>query len=186
VHLYLARHAAVVPRPDQPAASWHLSPAGRSAAEALAAANSWPALARLYSSAEPKAIATAQRIAARNGLPLSIEPRLCEVERPWTEDDYRELAHHYLRGEAVEGWEERSAASKRIDGAVRDVVAAHGAADVGIVSHGLVLSLYLAGVLGLDGPATVDLWEGIDFADYAILDPSARRLLQPFRGRAFS
>lgn len=182
MQLYLVRHAAVVVRPEQPSNQWHLSPEGRAAAESLAAEDGWATLARLYSSAEPKAIATAQRIAMRNGLSITIEPALHEVERPWSGGDYRALARGYLEGEPIEGWEPRDVATDRIRGAIETIVSAHGEASVGVVSHGLILSLYVAGLLGLDWPATAELWDGIGFPDYGIVDPNVRRLIRPFRG----
>lgn len=183
MQLYLVRHAAVAVRPEQPSKQWHLSPEGRAAAESLAAEPAgWAALARLYSSAEPKAIATAQRIAMRNGLSITIEPALHEVERPWSGGDYRELARSYLCGQPIDGWEPRDVATARIRGAIETIVSSHGEADVGVVSHGLILSLLLASLLGLDGPATAELWEGIGFPDYAIVDPKARTLIRPFAG----
>jgi broad specificity phosphatase PhoE len=180
MQLYLVRHAAVVVRADQPSEQWHLSPEGRAAAEALAGDDGWAALARLYSSPEPKAIATAQRIAMRNALPLSIEPALHEVERPWTEGDYRELARSYLRGEPVEGWEPYGGATARIRRAIEAIVSRHGEADVGVISHGLILSVYLADLLGLDGPAAIELWDSIGLPNYAIVDLKARKLIRPF------
>ncbi len=182
MQLYLVRHAAVVVRPDQPSEQRHLSPDGRAAAEALASEAGWTTLARLYTSSEPKAIATAQRIATRNGLPITIEPALGEIERPWTGGDYRELARRYLLGEPVEGWEPHDAATDRIRASVEAITSAHGEAGLGVVSHGLILALYLAQLLELDGPATADFWDGISFPDYAIVDLEAHRLVRPFGG----
>ena len=183
MQLYLVRHAAVVVRPEQPSNQWHLSPEGRAAAESLAAEPAgWATLARLYSSSEPKAIATAQRIAMRNGLSITIEATLREVERPWSGGDYRALARSYLGGEPIDGWEPCDVATARIRRAIETIASSHGEAGVGLVSHGLILSLYVAGLFGLDGPATAELWEGIGFPDYAIVDPKARTLVRPFAG----
>ncbi len=183
MRLHLIRHAAVVVRPEQPSKDWHLSPEGRTATEGLASDADWTTLARLYTSSEPKAIATAQRIAMRNALPISIESALHEVERPWAGGDhqeYRELARSYLCGEPVDGWEPRETSATRIRASIETIVSAHSQADVGVVSHGLVLSLFLGALLGLDGRATAALWDGIAFPDYAIVDPSARTLVRPF------
>lgn len=182
MHLYLVRHAFVAVRPEQPSEQWHLSPDGRTAAEELASQACWPGLARLYTSPEPKAIATAQRIAMRSGLPLSIEPALREVARPWTESDYRALARGYLSGEPLEGWEPRGASTLRIRSGIEAIISDHGHADLGVVSHGLILTLFLATLLGLDGAASAELWEGIGLPDYAIVDPSAGKLIRPFGG----
>jgi broad specificity phosphatase PhoE len=178
--LVLVRHAMVTFHREVPSAQWHLSPDGRAAAEALAARDTWAPLVRVYSSHEPKAIATAQRCCAANALPLTIEPALHEVERPWSEGDYKSEAESYLRGQARDGWEPRGAATERMRGAVEGVLSAHTGGDVAVVSHGLVLSLYLASLLDLDPEATAALWRGIGFPDYAVVDPAARTLVQPF------
>lgn len=180
--LYLVRHAAVDPRPEQPSALWHLSPEGRAGADALAREDCWTSVARVYASTEPKAIGTAQRITMRNTLLLSIEPALGEVERPWVDGDYKALARRYLLGEALEGWEPRAAALTRVRKAIDGIRAAHGEADVAVVSHGLVLSTYLSELLALDATRMVELWDGIGFPDYSIVDALARKLVKPFGG----
>jgi broad specificity phosphatase PhoE len=134
----------------------------------------------VYSSAEPKAIATAQRIAMRNALPLRVEPDLGEAERPWVDADYKAEARRYLSGEPLEGWEPRGAASARVTRAIDGILASHAQAGVAVVSHGLVLSLYLSALLALDGPKTVELWDSIGFPDYAIVEPRSRAVAQPF------
>ncbi len=182
--LYLVRHAAVAVHPERPAEQWHLSPEGRAAAGALAGDDCWAALARLYSSPEPKAIATAQRIAAHSALPITIEPGLGEVGgRAWVEGDYKDIARRYLRGEPVEGWEPREAAARRICACIETIVSRHGEADVGVVSHGLVLTLYLSELLGLGGDESVDVWGSIGFPDCAVVDLGSKRLERGFGTR---
>lgn len=185
MRLFLVRHASVTVHPERPAEEWHLSPGGRAAADALASEACWATLVRLYSSTEPKAIATAQRIASRNSLSLSIDVGLNDVGgRGWVEGDYRDVARRYLRGEPLEGWELPGAATDRTCSCIGEIIARHGEADVGIVSHGLVLTLYLSDQLGLDDDATVALWESMGLPDYAVIDVSERRLERPFRGGA--
>jgi broad specificity phosphatase PhoE len=178
--LYLVRHASVDPRQEQPSAIWHLSLEGRAEANALAAKDCWASLARVYSSAEPKAIATAQRIAMRNALPLSVEPDLGEVARPWVDADYKTQARRYLSGELLAGWEPRDTALGRVRSAIHGILAHHAEADVAVVSHGLVLSLYLSELLALDAPKTVELWDSIGFPDFAVVDPQPPKLFRTF------
>ncbi len=56
----------------------------------------------------------------------------------------------------------------------------HAGRDVAVVSHGLALTVYLAGLLDLDAAAAYELWSGIRFPDLAIVDPQARRLEKAF------
>jgi broad specificity phosphatase PhoE len=176
VRLYLVRHAAVTVRADMPPAQWHLSPEGRTAAEALGAEPFWADVTAIASSTEPKAVGTAQRIAAPHGLPLRIEPDLREVARPWAGAGYRELVRRYFAGEALDGWEPREQASARVRACIDRVVAASAGRDTAVVFHGLALTLYLAGLLGLDSGAAYDFWSDLRFPDLAIADLDAQRL----------
>jgi broad specificity phosphatase PhoE len=181
VRLYLVRHAAVTVRPDVPGPYWHLSPEGRDGASALAEDPCWPHVAIICSSPEPKAVATAQRIAARHAKSIVIERDLHEVEgRAWTSGDYRAVVQRYLAGELIEGWEPRDAALDRMRSAVDAIAQRHPDEEVAVVSHGLVLTLWLAGLLGLDPVGTFDLWNRIRFPDLAIIDPAARRVERDF------
>ena len=182
MRLYLVRHAAVPVRPGRPPESWHLSPEGRAGASALAEEPCWADVALVYSSPEPKAVATAQRIAARHELPIAIERDLREIDgRTWTEvEQHRELARRYLAGEAVDGWEARAAARERFRSAI-DAIARRGE-DVAVVSHGLVLTLWLSDLLGQDAGAAQELQARLRFPDLAIVDPVARRVERHFGG----
>lgn len=181
MQLYLVRHAGVTARPGQPAPGWHLSTEGRAAAEALADEPYWAGLPALHSSPEAKAVGTAQRIAARHGLPIRIEQDLREVEnRVWVNQGYREQARRYLEGDAVHGWEPREVALGRVRACIDGIVARHREQAIAVVSHGLVLTLYLADLLGLGGAASYELWARIRFPDIAVVDPEARRLEREF------
>jgi broad specificity phosphatase PhoE len=180
VKLYLVRHAAATIRPELPSSQWHLSPEGRAGAEALAQASLWSDVRGIHTSAEPKAAATAQRIAARHGLPMRIQPELREVERPWTEGDYAHFARSYLAGGAIDGWEPREQALARVRRSIDGIVAQHDGADAGIVSHGLALGLYLSDLLALDTVTAWELWSGMRFPDLAILDLDSCRLERSF------
>ena len=181
MRLYLVRHAAVTVRPDVPAEQWHLSPEGRAGAIALADDPCWPNAALVYTSPEPKAVATAQRIAARHGLAIVIERDLREVDgRTWTPDDYREVVRRYLAGEAVDSWEARDGARERIRLCIERIAAQQAGSEIAIVSHGLVLTLYVSDLLGLDGAGAHDLWSGMRFPDVAVVDPRARQVERAF------
>jgi broad specificity phosphatase PhoE len=183
--LYLVRHSAVTVRPERPAPQWHLSPEGRAAADRLAEQPYWAGMRGLHTSPEPKAVATAQRIAARHGLPLRIERDLREVERRvWVDSGYREQVRRYLAAEQIDGWEPRDAARDRVRACIDALAGRHAGLEAGIVSHGLVLTLYLAGLLSLDGAAAYELWGRIRFPDMAVVDAEARRVERTFGDQA--
>jgi len=182
VRLYLVRHAAVAVREDRPSSQWYLSPEGRAAAEALAGESYWAEVRAIHCSPEPKAAGTAQRIAAPHGLAVYSEPDLREVERPWVGEGYRDLVRRYLAGEAVAGWEPRAAALERVRRCVVKVIEGAGGRDAAIVSHGVLLTLFLSDLLDLDSVAAYDQWDHIGFPDVAVVEPETRRVVRDWSG----
>jgi len=180
VRLYLVRHAAVTVKPGVPSSDWHLSAEGRAAAGQLAEEAFWSGVRGLHVSPEPKAIGTAERIAARHDLPVRIEPALREVARRWAEGDYSDVVRRYLAGETLDGWEPRDETLARVRSCIGRIVERHAGAEVAVVSHGLALTLYVSDLLGLDGEVAYELWSGIRFPDVAVVDPAARRLERGF------
>lgn len=181
--VYLVRHAAVTPRPEIPGPQWHLSPDGRVAAEKLGEEPHWANVHGIHTSVEPKAVATAQRITAPNELPIRIERDLREVEgRAWVETGYAEQVHAYLSGDPPDGWEPIDHAQARMRNCIDGIVAKQADLNVGIVSHGIVLTLYVSDVMGLSPQEAIVLWESIRFPDVAIFDPAKKRFEREFGG----
>ena len=159
MRLSLVRHAAVTVRPGSLPQHWRLSPEGRAAGEALASAPHWAGLATVYTSPEPKALATTQRLAAPHGSPIKIEAGMREVSRPAEMyDDYPAIVRRFFAGERIDGWEE---AQRRVAASIDVLIAQSGGEDVAAVSHGLALTLYLVGLLGLGEGAAFDAWSAI-------------------------
>jgi broad specificity phosphatase PhoE len=168
-------------QPERPSFGWHLSKDGRTATDALAQEPFWKEVAVIVTSPEPKAIATGQRVAASNGLRIELEPDVREVEgRPWVKEGYSDLVRGYLHGQSVAGWEPREAALDRWSLAIERLAARAFEPPVAVVAHGLVITVYLAACLGLNGAAAFDLWAAIRFPDVALLDTSGPALLREF------
>lgn len=165
------RHAMAVSDPDLPPSRWDLGAAGRAAAKDLAARLEVNRpVAALITSPEPKAVGTAEPIAERFGVDLHLDDRLVEARRPWVGKDYRAVAHRYLNGEEVDGWEDRGEVAARVGAAVRAVRAA-GPPDAAsiVVGHGLALCLHLGPGL----PAGFDLaafWARLAFPDAWVVE----------------
>jgi broad specificity phosphatase PhoE len=182
--LYLVRHAEVLLRGDQPMTEWQLSPAGQQQARDLSRSPAWRELTLIASSPEAKAVATAQPTADARRLELRIERDLHEVDRGTTplvsRDEYHALvaAHFAAPEESVSRWETGEAARKRvvacIDGLVEDAKGS-----LCVVSHGLVLSHYLAELRGLDTPP-LEEWQAIPLPGIAAVDLERRELVHPF------
>ena len=130
--MIFVRHGRAVVEPEVPTGEWTLDAAHVDDIVALRSA--LPSLPVVCSDMR-RAIETARFF----GEP-TIDPRLREVSRPWT-DDLDLSVMRYLRGEPVVDWEPRSEAQARIEGVAKD----HGLAIY--VTHGTVLSLYLASIV---------------------------------------
>jgi broad specificity phosphatase PhoE len=182
--LYLVRHAEVLLRGDQPMALWPLSPVGEQQARDLSRSPAWRAITSIASSPEAKAVATAQPTADATGLELQIDPGLHEVERGDTplvsRDEYHALvaAHFASPKESVSGWETGEAARERVVTSINRLIdGAEGS--LCVVSHGLVLSHYLADLRGLPAP-NLEEWRVIPLPGIAVVDLERRELTQPF------
>jgi broad specificity phosphatase PhoE len=172
--LYVVRHTSVDPVDGVPPHQWRPSADGLEAARRLARSPVWRRVELIASSTEPKALATAERIAETARVPLRPDPGLREVSR---EPALLEAAEHssrvrrYLAGHRVEGWEPPDQARRRFERCV-DRLVAEADGPLVVVSHATVLALYL----GL----THDEWVAIPLPAVAVADPRARRLLQSF------
>lgn len=164
------RHSMAVSDASRHPTEWELDAAGRTAAHELAGRlEVAPAIGALVSSTEPKALGTAEAIAARWDAGVVPDDRLREASRPWVGPGYRGVAHRYLRGEAIDGWEPHDDVAARAAAAVDDAIAAAGGRPVVVVTHGLVLAVHLRAALGSDFDAE-SFWSCLAFPDAWALD----------------
>jgi len=188
--LYLVRHAEVVLRGDVHPSEWALSPQGQADARDLGRAAEWKSLQAVVASPETKTRQTAEPIAEAAGVELRLVDELREVERGLSglvsAEEYAALVEAHFRSpdESVGGWERgvdaRTRVSAAIDGLVQETTG-----NVCVVSHGMVLSHFLAHLRGLETPP-VEEWRAIPLPAVAVVDPAQRRLLEPFvSGRHF-
>lgn len=157
----LVKHSAPEVRAAAPAAEWHLSAAGAARCVALAE-RLRPFDARaIASSVEPKAVETATLVAQELGVPVQLVPGLHEHDRRDT----------HLLGEAEFG-----AALARFDAAVTSLAAAvPDPDDVVVVSHGTVISLFVAAHAGIDGLA---LWRRLGLPSFVVLDRASLAVIR--------
>lgn len=148
-------HPQVAIDPAVPVPDWGLSAIGRARAE-RAAAQGWTAgLTRVVSSAERKAIETAQALAAPRGLAVEIRERMHENDRSATgflpPDEFERVADAFFAAprESVRGWERAIDAQARICAEVEAALARHAGGDVAFVGHGGVGTLLWCALAGL-------------------------------------
>ncbi len=116
----------------------------------------------VVTSEERKAVETAEAVCGALGLdPADVCADLREVERPWTDGDYRAVAREYLRTGAAPGWEARDDVLRRLSNALARHWRPEGTTIA--VGHGLAMSVWAANaVAGIDA---VRFWENLTFPD---------------------
>ncbi|MFL6206960.1 MAG: histidine phosphatase family protein [Acidimicrobiales bacterium] len=164
------RHAMPRVEDGVDSAHWHLDDATRASARAWAERlEVGPGIAALVTSTEPKALETAAAIAERWPTEVHEDDRLREAVRPWIGTGYRAMAHAYLRGEPLDGWEPHGEVATRVGAAVRAAQEAAAGGPVVIVGHGLALSIHLGDQLGADFDRE-SFWSRLAFPDAWVLD----------------
>jgi len=167
--LILVRHGRPAIDPDTPPTTWPLCAEGRAAVEALAEKLVTYRPVAVATSPEPKAKETADIIAARLGLTVDIDPGLHEHKRRHlsfgTEADFRDKIARIFASpnQPVGGIETALEACDRL----AETLARHKARPLVAVTHGTVLSLYVAKLLDLDAH---DLWRNLHTPDAFVFD----------------
>lgn len=180
--LHLVRHARPRLTPEAPAAAWRLADAREVAP--LRESGRLPQSARWYTSAEPKARATA---AALTEDTVPIVPELGEQRRDAT---WFATTHEFLvvvrrafdrpNQRAVPGWEPLAATRDRVVPAVLRFVGDTDD-DVVLVGHGTAWTVLVAELTG----AAPDLvaWEAMGMPDHCVLDVRRRQVVRQWWGR---
>jgi broad specificity phosphatase PhoE len=172
--LLLIRHAQPEVMPGVAARDWPLAPAGRAAARALAGrlAGAYT-LTRLTGSGEPKAMQTAQIIAQELRLPVEHDADLGEHRRErvpflgaaaW---DAAIVLFFASPAALVLGEETALQALERFSAAVARCVTRESERDVALVTHGAVMTLFVAA----HNPrvSALAFWRGLALPDLVAL-----------------
>jgi broad specificity phosphatase PhoE len=150
--------------PGVPAAEWDLDPAAYDDVWVLRASGRLPERAAWFSSAEPKAIQTAQLLTDAQ---VGVLPELGEHVRSgaWIDDFAGTVRRAFERPDrpAAEGWEPLDACRARVVPAVRRVLEVHGSDDVVLVGHGTAWTVVVADLTGL--PPDLDRWSQLAMPD---------------------
>ena len=148
--LVLIRHSVPELDPSVPPRQWLLNEVGKEQARLLARQLITHSISRIMSSSEPKAIETAQIIAAYLGLSTEIVPGLHEHERPLTnltsEARYRKtLARLFSEPDKLTfGSETANEAGQRFNRSVQHLLRRYPDQGLAIVSHGTVMAMFAA------------------------------------------
>jgi broad specificity phosphatase PhoE len=143
-------HPQVHVDPDVPVPQWHLSDIGRSRVTGVLGEPWVAGLTGVVSSAETKAVETAELIAGPAGLDVVVRAETGEIDRSSTgyvpHDEHEAIANALfaIPERSASGWERAVDAQRRIVGAVDDCLSGRaGAGDVAFVGHGGVGTLLL-------------------------------------------
>lgn len=164
------RHSMAVPEQSVHPTAWHLDDRGRADAARLAERlEVAPSIGVLVTSSEPKALESAEAIAARWDVAVVVDHRLREAIRPWIGPGYRAVVHRYLRGHLPEGWEPHASVAARVAASVTDATNTAAGRPVVVVSHGLALAVHLGERFGPSFDRE-SFWSGLAFPDAWALD----------------
>ena len=175
--LYLIRHARSQMTGDA-AERWPLSEDGQREADFLARRDFWREVELICSSPEPKALQTAEPAAHCWRIPLEIVGCLHELRRPRLVPDYQKvvasLFAHPKR--SIADMEPAAQAAERITQCIKGLAEAHPERTLAVISHGLVLTLFLARLE--DRWPTVTDWRTVPFTGLAIADTITWHLIK--------
>lgn len=179
--LILVRHSLPEFITGVPASHWRLSEAGRERCVDLAERLREHGPAVIVASQEPKAVETGQIVADVLGIPFDTAEGLHEHERGRVESlgnghefQARVASVFEQPGELVFGKETGSQARKRFARALDQVIDLHPVGNLAIVSHGTVMTLFIAHANCLD---PVPFWKSLGLPAFAVLSLPDLRLL---------
>lgn len=185
--LILVRHGPVAPDPQRSAREWTLTADGEKTIVEMARDHVLANMQLVASSPEPKAVRTAELLA--QGRPVIQVPDLRELDRSslhWVDNQsaYAAIVEEILRrpNEAVHGCESATAAGMRVTAAIDDLTSTYQGQTIAVVSHGMVLSLYVAHLNNVEQSASM-IWQSMGLPDLAVVDPRWRFLISGFRGQ---
>jgi broad specificity phosphatase PhoE len=148
-------HPEVIIDPGVPVTEWGLSNRGRTRIQQVVKSKALLGITRVVSSAERKAIETADLIAQAMRLGVEIRPRMHENDRSATgylpKDEFEAVADRFFAEptQSVRGWERAIDAQRRIVAEVEETLALPPAGDILYVGHGGVGTLLYCWLSGL-------------------------------------
>ena len=174
-NLILVRHSEPKIEPDKPASTWRLSERGRTKAKLLADELRVFTPTSIWCSKEPKAIETAQILAGVLNLSANIADGLEEHHRssvPYfpTHDEFEQAVQQFFRNpqQLVLGDETAEQSLRRFTAAINRIIATNTAESAIVVTHGTVMSLYMANVSSVE---PICFWRNLETPSFVVLTP---------------
>lgn len=148
-------HPEVLVDPDTPVPDWPLNAIGKKRVQALARSGALQGTVAVISSAERKALDTAEPLAAALGCPMEIRPQMHENDRSATgflpPAEFEQVADQFFAhpDDSIHGWETARAAQVRIVREVAHCLRQYPEGNILITGHGGVGTLLYCHLAGL-------------------------------------
>jgi broad specificity phosphatase PhoE len=171
--LVLVKHALPVLDPSRPAKEWQLGTEGELQAKRLASRLQVFAPLRLVTSPEPKALTTGQLVSAELGVDVTPVEGLQEFDRPVlplmskAEHERANAAIFTDLNRPVLGAESGRVALDRFAAAVAAELMQTGTQSLVVITHGTVISLFVAAHNRVDA---FELWNKLVCASFVVVD----------------
>jgi broad specificity phosphatase PhoE len=178
--LTLVRHSLPEIEKDLPAREWKLSEAGKARARRLADVLKSHGFDFIATSHEPKAVETAEILAAPSGLKPRVIAGLHEHERRNTpylsKPDFEVAVREFFEkpDTLVLGDETADRAHERFSGAVHSILSENKNSKIAIVTHGTVISLFVSRLIGKPG---FTIWSKLGIPCFMVLDMQSKELI---------
>ena len=170
--LILVKHSLPEILPEISASEWHLSAEGRQRCQVLADELTGHDPDLIFSSQEPKAQETSQIIAQQLVKPLFIVPGLHEHERKTVrftnEDQFEASVKEFFEHPDALVFGEETAAQvlNRFSSAVDQLISQNRDQNLVVVSHGTVITLFVANNCGIE---PFPFWNRLDLPSFVVL-----------------
>jgi broad specificity phosphatase PhoE len=179
-YLILVKHSVPETKVDRPASTWSLSEEGQLRAQRLAEHLAGYRPEVIVSSNEPKAKETAEIVASQLNLTNQIIPDLHEHDRNNVPFLSLDAFHTSIRDffqqpdQLVFGSETADQAYARFYRAVHSVLNEHRDKTIVVVTHGTVISLFVA---RLTGSSDLELWHQLGLPSFVAMDLNSNTLI---------
>ncbi len=182
--LTLIRHSKTSPTADIPIPLWGLSKEGVKLAKKLSENKTIKEIEVIYSSLQTKALETALLLAKPNAIPIKTNPCLTEISsftiKFFGSRKYEENVKNFYAGKSkrIAGGETHQEALERFSRAINKIINKEknrGVKNIGIVSHGNILSFFSAQFCPY---SPLEIHQLIKMPDVAILDWQDKKFIK--------
>ncbi len=167
----LLRHAETSKDPSKPAPEWDLTPESLVTINQCITDGKFDGNTKIYSSTEPKAVATGNPIAKHLSLPIMELEEFVEVKREkkfLTDEEFLDQKKRELTNlnQIENGVESANQALARFESGIKKLEDKYSGENILIITHGTIMTLYLAKINN-DFENVFENWKNLKFCDIA-------------------